>query len=179
MPDLATVIARRVRSGAGRRRSADARPGACSRSCSRDWNASHFESPLLQRLVKSLETEGLPASAQIRRLARLLHLLDYQTEPVLHAVRGALALDDPARAPDRRLAGGSGRRIGHWLDGRSASLRPCVRLGVVRRGKPGRPVPRDRRGPRMLRGRGDWAIRCSRRRSASATTSRWAMRRGS
>ena len=37
-----------------------------------------FESPLLQRLVKSLETDGLAASAQIRRLARLLHLLDYK-----------------------------------------------------------------------------------------------------
>ncbi len=37
-----------------------------------------FETPLLQKLVKSLETDGLAASAQIQRLARLLNLLDYQ-----------------------------------------------------------------------------------------------------
>ena len=35
-----------------------------------------FEAPLLRRLVKSLETQGHPASREIRRLARLLHLLD-------------------------------------------------------------------------------------------------------
>ena len=37
-----------------------------------------FQAPLLRRLVKSLETDDLPASKQIRRLARLLHLLDYR-----------------------------------------------------------------------------------------------------
>jgi hypothetical protein len=35
-----------------------------------------FEGPLLRRLRADLETDGLPASARIRRLARLLHLLD-------------------------------------------------------------------------------------------------------
>jgi hypothetical protein len=37
-----------------------------------------FTSPLFQRLERMLRTDGLPASAQIRRLARLLQLLDCQ-----------------------------------------------------------------------------------------------------
>ncbi len=35
-----------------------------------------FGTPLLQRLAETLRTEGLPASTRIRRLARLLHLLE-------------------------------------------------------------------------------------------------------
>ena len=35
-----------------------------------------FEAPLLRRLRAAMETEGTPASTRIRRLARLLHLLD-------------------------------------------------------------------------------------------------------
>jgi hypothetical protein len=37
-----------------------------------------FAGPLLSRLVNSLETGGLAASAQIKRLARLVNLLDYR-----------------------------------------------------------------------------------------------------
>ena len=37
-----------------------------------------FDSPLLDRLEQMLRTDGRPASAQIHRLARLLHLLDCQ-----------------------------------------------------------------------------------------------------
>jgi MutS domain V len=35
-----------------------------------------FQTPLLRRLAEALRTEGLPASTRIRRLARLLHLLE-------------------------------------------------------------------------------------------------------
>jgi hypothetical protein len=74
-----------------------------------------FESPLLKQLVKSLETDGLPASAQIKRLARLLHLLDYQRNqlfmPVaivwLWKIQIALRID--------AWRAGSGRKITHWL----------------------------------------------------------------
>jgi hypothetical protein len=74
-----------------------------------------FSSPLLQQLVKSLETDGLAASAQIRRLARLLHLLDYKRNqlfmPVaaiwLWTIQIALRID--------AWRAGSGRRIIHWL----------------------------------------------------------------
>jgi MutS domain V len=74
-----------------------------------------FEAPLLRRLVKSLETEGHPASAQIRRLARLLHLLDYRRNQ-LFAPFGALWLWTTHIAV--RIDGwrsGPGPRIAHWL----------------------------------------------------------------
>ncbi len=48
-----------------------------------------FKAPLLRQLVKSLETQGQPASRQIRRLARLLQLLDYRRNQ-LFAPIGAL-----------------------------------------------------------------------------------------
>ena len=74
-----------------------------------------FESPLLKQLVKSLETDGLPASAQIRRLARLLSLLDYQRNQLfipiaviwLWKIQIALRID--------AWRAGSGRKIAHWL----------------------------------------------------------------
>jgi hypothetical protein len=74
-----------------------------------------FESPLLKQLVKSLETDGLSASAQIRRLARLLSVLDYQRNQFflpfaflwLWTVQLTLRID--------AWRASSGRRVGHWL----------------------------------------------------------------
>jgi hypothetical protein len=74
-----------------------------------------FESPLLQQLVKSLATDGLAASAQIRRLARLLHLLDWRRNQLfaplaavwLWTIHIALRIDAWRSA--------SGRRIARWL----------------------------------------------------------------
>jgi hypothetical protein len=74
-----------------------------------------FQSSLLKQLVKSLETDGLAASAQIRRLARLLGLLDYQRNQLfmpfaflwLWTIQLALRIDS--------WRAGTGRRIGHWL----------------------------------------------------------------
>jgi hypothetical protein len=74
-----------------------------------------FEAPLLKSLVKSLETDGLAASAQIRRLSRLLHLLDYQRNQLfmplaflwLWPIQLALRID--------AWRGAAGPSIGHWL----------------------------------------------------------------
>ena len=74
-----------------------------------------FQSSLLKQLVKSLETDGLAASAQIRRLARLLSLLDYQRNQLfmplaflwLWTIQLALRID--------AWRAGTGRQIGHWL----------------------------------------------------------------
>ena len=74
-----------------------------------------FQSTLLKQLVKSLETDGLAASAQIRRLAGLLSLLDYQRNQLfmplaflwLWTIQLALRID--------AWRAGTGRRIGHWL----------------------------------------------------------------
>ncbi len=74
-----------------------------------------FQSPLLDKLVRSLETDGLAASAQIRRVARLLHVLDWQRNQLfmplafiwLWPIQLALRLD--------AWRARTGPRIGHWL----------------------------------------------------------------
>jgi hypothetical protein len=74
-----------------------------------------FQSTLLKQLVKSLETDGRSASAQIRRVARLLSVLDYQRNQLfmpfaflwLWTVQLTLRID-AWRAT-------SGQRVGHWL----------------------------------------------------------------
>jgi hypothetical protein len=74
-----------------------------------------FHAPLLRNLVESLETDRLAASGQIRRLARLLNLLDYQRNQLfmplaflwLWPVQIALRIDVWRSA--------TGPRIGGWL----------------------------------------------------------------
>ena len=74
-----------------------------------------FESPLLQRLVKSLETDGLPASAQIRRLARLLHLLDYKRNQFFMPVAAVWLWTTQLAVRIDAWRSGSGQRIARWL----------------------------------------------------------------
>jgi hypothetical protein len=73
------------------------------------------ESPLLERLEQMLRTDGLPASNQINRLARLLHLLDCQRNQLfaplaflwLWKIQIALRID--------AWRARSGRAIPEWL----------------------------------------------------------------
>ena len=74
-----------------------------------------FEAPLLRRLVKSLETDGHAASTEIRRLARLLQLLDCRRNQ-LFAPFGALWLWTTQIAVRiDAWRSGPGPRIVHWL----------------------------------------------------------------
>jgi len=74
-----------------------------------------LESPLLKRLETMLRTDGRPASAQIGRLARLLHLLDCQRNQLflplaivwLWTIQIALLID--------AWRFGSGHAIAQWL----------------------------------------------------------------
>jgi hypothetical protein len=74
-----------------------------------------LESPLLLRLERMLETDGLPASAQIGRLVRLLQLLDCQRNQLfapfaviwLWKIQFALRID--------AWRAGSGHAIAQWL----------------------------------------------------------------
>ena len=74
-----------------------------------------FKSSLLLRLVKSLETEGHPASREIRRLARLLNLLDYRKNQLFapFAVLWLWTTQIAVRIDAWRS--GPGPRIVHWL----------------------------------------------------------------
>jgi hypothetical protein len=81
----------------------------------RRLETERFEASLLKRLAGALETEDLPASRQIRKLARLLHLLDYQRNQLfmplaliwLWTTQIAIRID--------AWRSGSGQRIGAWL----------------------------------------------------------------
>jgi hypothetical protein len=74
-----------------------------------------FEAPLLRGLVKSLETEGLPASKQIRRLARLLHLLDYRRNQLFMPLAVLWLWTTQIAIRIDAWRSGPGPRIVHWL----------------------------------------------------------------
>ena len=135
----------------GGRRPADARPRPALRNCSRRLEREPFERPSCA-LARRAARPRVPASSQIRRLARLLQLLDARRNQFfvpfaaiwlwttqlairIDAWRGGRARDRPAGSRRRRVRG---------------TLCP----GGLRRGEPGRPVPRARRTGRLFRGRG-------------------------
>jgi hypothetical protein len=74
-----------------------------------------FDAPLLARLVRSLETGGLPASAQIRRLARLLQLLDARRNQLFMPVAAVWLWTTQLAIRIDGWRSGSGQRIAHWL----------------------------------------------------------------
>ncbi len=74
-----------------------------------------FEAPLLRRLVQSLETDGIPASGQIRRLARLLELLDYQRNQLFMPIAVLWHWSTLIATRIDAWRSGPGPRIVHWL----------------------------------------------------------------
>ena len=105
-----------------------------------------FETPLLQKLVKSLETDGLAASAQIQRLARLLNLLDYQRNQLFmplaflwHWQIQISLLIDAWRA-------GTGPRIGQWL-GAIGEFEALCAMACYAAENPSDPFPEIVEGP--------------------------------
>jgi hypothetical protein len=112
-----------------------------------------FHSSLLKLLVKSLETDGLPASAQIRRLARLLSLLDYQRNQLfmplaflwLWTIQLALRID--------AWRAGTGPRIGHWLKAIGEFEALCA-LASYSAENPADPFPELVEGPACLKAEG-------------------------
>ena len=111
-----------------------------------------FQSALLRRLRQSLETEGHPASVQIRRLARLLHLLDTQKNQFfmpfaavwLWRTQLAMAVDSLAcrrGAGDRRVAAAVGE------------FEALCALAAYSAENPADPFPEIVTGETVLRGR--------------------------
>ncbi len=74
-----------------------------------------FQSALLLRLVKSLETEGHPASREIRRLARLLNLLDYRKNQIFAPFAALWLWTTQIAVRIDAWRSGPGPRIMHWL----------------------------------------------------------------
>ena len=128
-----------------------------SRSCCAGWSASRSRRRSCDGCARSLETEGLPASARIRRLARLLHLLDYQRNQFFMPLAAIwlwttqLAIRIDAWRRDRR-AGGSR----HWLDAIGDFEALCA-LAAYAAENPADPFP-ELVEARLLKPR-PWAIR--------------------
>ncbi len=74
-----------------------------------------LEAPLLQRLAGALDTGGLPASRQIRRLARLLRLLDYQRNQLFMPLAAIWLWTAQFAIRIDAWRTGSGREIARWL----------------------------------------------------------------
>ena len=81
----------------------------------RRLESERFLSPLLQRLVRALDTDGLPASARIRRLARLLHLLDYKRNQLFMPLAAIWLWTTQLAIRIDAWRSGSGQNIAGWL----------------------------------------------------------------
>ena len=101
-----------------------------------------FESPLLKSLRAAMEAEGTPASSRIRRLARLLNLLDARRNQFFAPFAAlwqwttffTILIDAWRRR--RRSRGGP-------MDPGGRRVRGPVRPRCLRRREPARPVPGD------------------------------------
>ncbi len=74
-----------------------------------------FRSALLGRLRPSLETQGRPASVQIRRLARLLHLLDARKNQLFFPIAAVLLWKTQIAMAIDAWRGAEGPAIAGWL----------------------------------------------------------------
>ncbi|HZW33399.1 MAG TPA: DNA mismatch repair protein MutS, partial [Isosphaeraceae bacterium] len=75
-----------------------------------------FEAPLLQSLRAALETGGLPASARIRRLARLLHLLDTRKNQLFVPLAALWLWTTQIAMRIDAWRGGTGPEVAHWIE---------------------------------------------------------------
>ncbi|MGH7554057.1 MAG: MutS-related protein, partial [Longimicrobiales bacterium] len=78
---------------------------------------ARFESPLLLRVQTELRADGVPASEQMRKLQRIMHLADLRYSPMLYLPVQLLTLWDfhvMARVDHWRRA--AGPRVRRWLD---------------------------------------------------------------
>ena len=74
-----------------------------------------IQSPLLLSLRKALETEGRPASHQIHRLARLIHLLDSRENQFFTPFAAVMLWGTQLAMAIDAWRGASGPAIGPWL----------------------------------------------------------------
>ena len=160
---------------AGRSRSSDSRPSLAFRTPA-STRARAVPVGVLRQLVKSLETDGLSASAQISRLARLLGILDYQRNQLfmplaflwLWTIQLSLRID--------AWRARSGPRVGDWLKA-VGELEAAVGSASYAAENPSDPFPEIVEG-RSVSSLWRSATRCSSRPFASPMMSRWGTQRG-
>src|SRR5271166_4080829 len=109
-------------------------------------------SALLRRLTVSLETQGRPASVQIRRLARLVQLLDARKNQFFFPVAAVLLWKTQLAMAVDAWRGAEGPRHCRLVEG-GRGVRGPLRAGGLCGREPGGPVPRNRHLGRSIRSR--------------------------
>jgi hypothetical protein len=99
-----------------------------------------FHAPLLRRLRGALETGGQPASARIRRLARLLHLLDTRKNQLFLPLAALWLWTTQIAFRIDAWRGGSGLEVGRWIDAIGEFEALCA-LGAYSAENPADPFP--------------------------------------
>jgi hypothetical protein len=99
-----------------------------------------FETPLLRRLQAALETEGLPASARIRRLARLLNLLDNRRNQLFLPLAAMWLWTTQIAMRIDAWRGTVGPEVAHWIDAIGNFEALCA-LGAYAAENPADPFP--------------------------------------
>ena len=75
-----------------------------------------FQTPLLRRLAEALQTEGLPASTRIRRLARLLHLLETRRNQFFMPLAALWLWTTQIAMRIDAWRGTVGPEVAHWIE---------------------------------------------------------------
>ena len=75
-----------------------------------------FQTPLLRRLAEALQTEGLPASTRIRRLARLLHLLETRRNQFFAPLAAMWLWTTQIAMRIDAWRGTVGPEVAHWIE---------------------------------------------------------------
>ncbi len=99
-----------------------------------------FETPLLQRLRAALETEGLPASVRIRRLARLLNLLDNRRNQLFMPLAALWLWTTQLAMRIDAWRGTVGPEVAHWIDA-IGNFEALSALGAYAAENPADPFP--------------------------------------
>jgi hypothetical protein len=111
-----------------------------------------FGAPLLKQLAAALETGGLPASRQIGRLARLLHLLDYERNQLFMPVAALWLWRIQLAIRIDAWRTGSGREIAKWLSAIGDFEALCA-LASYAAENPADPFPELATGPACFEAR--------------------------
>ncbi len=99
-----------------------------------------FETPLLRRLRGALETEGLPASVRIRRLARLLNLLDNRRNQLFMPLAAIWLWTTQIAMRIDAWRGTVGPEVIHWIDA-IGDFEALSALGAYAAENPADPFP--------------------------------------
>ena len=99
-----------------------------------------FQTQPLRRLSAALQTEGLPASKRIRRLARLLHLLESRRNQFFMPIAAIWMWTTQLAIRIDAWRGTVGPEVAHWIDAISRFEALCA-LGAYAAENPHDPFP--------------------------------------